>query len=638
MFILLLNTYGVVLKTQIFLLLLFATHFTYAQISFDADFESGNLKSVATSDSINYYVETHSDIGGRWFYFRINGVKDKNIRVEVTTSPADFTRAMYSYDDKDYIRFSEIESPALGVFQKQFEQDTVYVAYYTPYTYKMLQENLNEWSLDAFVEVDTLGFTPNLFPIQEIIVTDPTVPDSEKLTVWIHARTHPGETPSSWHFEGIVKELLSDDEIINYYLSRIKFHLIPFVNPDGVYFGRSRTNFNYIDVESNWDKSELETSQEVKILRARMQELNDEQPFSVFLNLHSQASSYCTFWIHTAHSTSSSFYRREYQFGNLNISDNPYFLRYDFRESDLKAKYPEGWLWNNYGEQVMALTYETPYNNYFRDSNEPFIEVTNDNLFEIGRRTVYSVAEYLEISHPYRYIMDNTEATIVGNTQNYSSTTEFFGDDFIALETNSNNTYTLFESERLPSGNYDIAAWWPTSTGNSYETVFEITAGSKYYEETKTQKANGGQWNYLTSVELNSDGAISIKLQSNSTGLVVADAFRLIYNGPVSSVEKSVTPSDFVLYQNYPNPFNPSTTIRYSISNMSAGSEQNVSLIVFNLLGEIVATLVDEVQFSGEYEISFSPSTVSRKLSSGPYFYRLQVGESVKTKKMILMK
>ena len=188
-------------------ILLVISQLTFAQIFFEADFDSGNLKDVTTTDSTTFFVTTNSDIGGRWFYFRITGVKDKFIKVVVTTSPADFTRAMYSYDDKNYVRFSAEESPTIGTFQKTFENDTVYVAYYTPYPYKMLQEKLIEWKKNQYVKLDTIGFTQNGFPIQEMIVTDRNEDDSEKHNVWIHARTHPGETPSSWQFEGIVKEL-----------------------------------------------------------------------------------------------------------------------------------------------------------------------------------------------------------------------------------------------------------------------------------------------------------------------------------------------------------------------------------------------------------------------------------------------
>ena len=86
---------------------------------------------------------------------------------------------------------------------------------------------------------------------------------------------------------------------------------------------------------------------------------------------------------------------------------------------------------------------------------------------------------------------------------------------------------------------------------------------------------------------------------------------------------------EFSLKQNYPNPFNPTTQITYSIP-----SAQKVVLKVFNALGQNVITLMDNEQIAGNYSIDFDAS----ELASGIYFYRLQAGDFVQIKKMILMK
>lgn len=98
---------------------------------------------------------------------------------------------------------------------------------------------------------------------------------------------------------------------------------------------------------------------------------------------------------------------------------------------------------------------------------------------------------------------------------------------------------------------------------------------------------------------------------------------------PVVEVDLSV-PLQFYLAQNYPNPFNPSTTIKYTIANAV-----NVSLVIYNALGEEVMTLVEN-QFTepGIYNVIFDASG----LSSGTYIYRLTAGDFVMTKKMLLVK
>ena len=100
------------------------------------------------------------------------------------------------------------------------------------------------------------------------------------------------------------------------------------------------------------------------------------------------------------------------------------------------------------------------------------------------------------------------------------------------------------------------------------------------------------------------------------------------FDVPVS-VETEIVPTEFMLYQNYPNPFNPSTTINYSIPEIVF-----VSISVYDVLGNEIATLVNEEKPAGSYEINFNATN----LSSGIYFQRLQAGSFVDTKKMMLMK
>ncbi|MHB8581531.1 MAG: T9SS type A sorting domain-containing protein [Ignavibacteriaceae bacterium] len=93
--------------------------------------------------------------------------------------------------------------------------------------------------------------------------------------------------------------------------------------------------------------------------------------------------------------------------------------------------------------------------------------------------------------------------------------------------------------------------------------------------------------------------------------------------------EKGSAPTEYSLDQNYPNPFNPSTVISYTIP-----KEGNITLKVFNILGQEVSTLVNQIQTAGSYKVSFNASS----LSSGVYFYTLSNGGFIQIKKMMLLK
>jgi pectinesterase len=89
------------------------------------------------------------------------------------------------------------------------------------------------------------------------------------------------------------------------------------------------------------------------------------------------------------------------------------------------------------------------------------------------------------------------------------------------------------------------------------------------------------------------------------------------------------SPKEFSLDQNYPNPFNPATTIKYSVP-----ADAKVTLSVYNLIGEKVAVLVNQVVKAGNHEVAFNAS----KLSSGVYFYKMEGGSFTSVKKMVLIK
>jgi photosystem II stability/assembly factor-like uncharacterized protein len=95
-----------------------------------------------------------------------------------------------------------------------------------------------------------------------------------------------------------------------------------------------------------------------------------------------------------------------------------------------------------------------------------------------------------------------------------------------------------------------------------------------------------------------------------------------------------VNPGGYNLFQNYPNPFNPSTKIKYSIPPVGTQRTVSVQLKVFDILGNRIATLVNQEQPAGRYEVEFNAG----QLSSGIYFYQLKAGDFIQTNKMILLK
>jgi predicted GH43/DUF377 family glycosyl hydrolase len=166
-----------------------------------------------------------------------------------------------------------------------------------------------------------------------------------------------------------------------------------------------------------------------------------------------------------------------------------------------------------------------------------------------------------------------------------------------------------------------------------------LATSSNGIEWTKHQQnpvlsPSQGMWDW-PKVECSSIKLIGDSLWMWYSGNASVIQFGLATSSLVSSVEQETTlPTEFSLEQNFPNPFNPSTKISWQ---SPVGSHQ--TLKVFDVLGNEIATLVDEYKPAGRYEVEFnSHSGKVRNLSSGVYFYRLQVGSFIETKKLLLLK
>jgi len=168
-----------------------------------------------------------------------------------------------------------------------------------------------------------------------------------------------------------------------------------------------------------------------------------------------------------------------------------------------------------------------------------------------------------------------------------------------------------------------------------------------FYSE-KVDSVGNSEW---ADIELANEGGGDITFVSDGNGGAIVVWSRFLYgifaqqiskDGNLGEVIVSVKdedsenlPSEYSLEQNYPNPFNPSTTIQYSIPRSTEYySVSQTTLKVYDILGREVATLVNEKQNAGNYEVNFN----AKNLSSGIYYYRLKSGSFVESKKMILLK
>lgn len=259
-------------------------------------------------------------------------------------------------------------------------------------------------------------------------------------------------------------------------------------------------------------------------------------------------------------------------------------------------------------------------------------------------------------SRNQRYIQDSSGAILIDDSPGTITTTYNVGDVFsglignlgafrgtsqfvpqldpgapaatVAVEpptvTLANLDLAIHESMLVRIENVSFSA---TGDFNS-STNYDLTDPSLGEAETVIFRTSFGEANYIGQ-PIPEDDVNLTALVTQFSGTIQLVARSLDDFEIVTSNEFTEGPKEFSLNQNYPNPFNPSTLIRYNIAEAS-----EVRLAVYDILGRRVATLVNELQTPGAYTVNFN----ANHLASGTYIYRLEAGNFVSIKKMMLIK
>ncbi len=195
---------------------------------------------------------------------------------------------------------------------------------------------------------------------------------------------------------------------------------------------------------------------------------------------------------------------------------------------------------------------------------------------------------------------------------------------------------------------WDGSSWSPVGDGINTQVYSLESYNGNLYAGGNFSIATGGPGNYISKwngvlwsdVDGGTDGPVNFFLVQDNK-LYVGGSFSSAGDQPAKNIavwsdgasavnENRVSNiNEFALYQNYPNPFNPSTSIKYTVP-----LTQFVTLKIYDVIGNEIATLVNGEKPAGNYEVKFDAS----HLSSGVYFYKLQAGSYISTKRMILIK
>jgi murein tripeptide amidase MpaA len=249
------------------------------------NFDSGNIRVIQASDPSNIQLEIKHDNQSdffQWFHFKLhtklspNGTRLQHVMHINNAGQAayiegwDDYQAVASYDREHWFRVpTQYDGKKLTISLTP-EYDSVYLAYFTPYSYERHQDLLHNAQLHIDCHLQVLGQTLDGRDITLLKIGEE---GQGKRNIWITARQHPGETMAEWFVEGMLDRLLDEDDgVARALLNKAVFYIVPNMNPDGSVRGHLRTNAIGTNLNREWLTPSIERSPEVFLVRKKMLE------------------------------------------------------------------------------------------------------------------------------------------------------------------------------------------------------------------------------------------------------------------------------------------------------------------------------------------------------------------------------
>ncbi|WP_224797439.1 M14 family metallopeptidase [Idiomarina abyssalis] len=255
-----------------------------------ANFDSGNIQVISANnaDDIRLAIrKDHQSDFYQWFHFKLFAeAGEEHVMTIENASGSAYPdgwkgyQALASYDRETWFRVPTEYNGKELVIRHTPEQESVYYAYFIPYSYERHQDLIQsaQQSIDCYHEL--LGETIDGRELNLLVIGEP---DESKNTIWVTARQHPGESMAEWFMEGFITRLLDDEDgVARKLLDENVFYVVPNMNPDGSVRGHLRTNAVGTNLNREWAEPSLEKSPEVFYVLKRMQETGVD----MFLDVH----------------------------------------------------------------------------------------------------------------------------------------------------------------------------------------------------------------------------------------------------------------------------------------------------------------------------------------------------------------
>lgn len=255
-----------------------------------SQFDSGNIRVISASDPQNIELQINKDNQSdfyQWFHFKLisESLVEHVIHISDLANSSypegwQNYQALASYDREEWFRVDTMFDGESLTINFTPEYETVYFAYFTPYSYERHQDFISEAQMSFDCRQKHLGFTLDGRDLTMLVIGEER---SENNKIWITARQHPGESMAEWLVEGLVRRLLDEDDgLARSLLQNNTFYIVPNMNPDGSVRGHLRTNAVGTNLNREWQVPTLEKSPEVLFTLQEMEKTGVD----VFLDIH----------------------------------------------------------------------------------------------------------------------------------------------------------------------------------------------------------------------------------------------------------------------------------------------------------------------------------------------------------------
>jgi murein tripeptide amidase MpaA len=257
-------------------------------IKISQHFDSGAIEVLKADDAsqieVNLRKDSHADIH-QWFHFRLQGARGKDCTIRfMNAGQATYAKGFEdyqvaaSYDTEHWFRVPTTFDGQVMTVSHTPELDSVYYAYFEPYSWDRHLRLLGEVAENPLAVVSDLGSSVDGRDMNMVVIGNPSAPKK----IWVIARQHPGETMAEWFVEGMMDALLDDaNPVARKLLQKAVFYIVPNMNPDGSVRGNLRTNAAGANLNREWMTPSAERSPEVLCVKNKIHEVGCDMFFDI---------------------------------------------------------------------------------------------------------------------------------------------------------------------------------------------------------------------------------------------------------------------------------------------------------------------------------------------------------------------